>query len=198
MRYISIDPATKSIAISCINVNDGFDPYDESTYNKCHIEHMWAEDLAPGKNSDNIDPLTRARLVKRFVTEKIVPYITDEDAEGMNTIILIEEQIHTTKTYISYVTLLTCLSDYNVVIMKPALKNQLTIGGHKIGDYYKKHMKAYDANKEHSAGMFEHFLNKYLICNELKASALPYNKKYRRDIADTFTQMFHYHISHSK
>lgn len=194
MRYISIDPATKSIAVSCINANKGFDPYDETTYNKCHIEHIWAEDLAPGKNSDNIDPLTRTRLVKRFVTEKVVPYITDKD----ETTILIEEQIHTTKTYVSYVTLLACLSDYNVVIMKPALKNQLTIGGHKIGDYYKKHRLAYDANKEHSAGMFEYFLDKYLTCNGLKASTLPYNKKYRRDIADTFTQMFHYHISHNK
>ena len=189
MRYISIDPATKSIAVSCINISNGFDPYDDTTYDKCHIECIWAEDLAPGKNSDNIDPLTRARLVKRFITEKISSYITDD------TTILIEDQIHTTKTYVSYVTLLTCLSDYNVIIMKPSLKNQLTIGGHKIGDYYKKHMKAYDANKEHSAGMFEYFLNAYITRNGLKASSLPYNKKYRRDIADTFTQMFHYHLN---
>ena len=176
MRYISIDPATKSIAVCCIDLKDKTDKFED--YN---VIEAFAEDLAPSQLNKNITTLQRVKLIHKFVQMRVKPLITE------NTTILIEDQIGTTKTYVSFITLLSTLVEENVIIMKPSLKNQLTIGGHSITEFYKKYTNNYKANKEHARAMFKSF-------QKITGNKLSYNKKYETDIADAFVQMV-YHIT---
>ena len=137
MRYISIDPATKSIAVCCIDLQDkdlnGFDQSIRSL-SKCDVISAFAIDLAPSKLNKDITTLERVKLINTFVESYVTPLIID------NTTIIIEDQIGTTKTYVSFIALISALIKYNVTIIKPSKKNQLTIGGNSITDFYKKYI----------------------------------------------------------
>lgn len=185
MRYISIDPATKSIAVCCIDLQDkDLNGFDESitSLSKCNVISAFAIDLAPSKLNKNITTLERVKLINTFVENYVVPLIDD------NTKIIIEDQIGTTKTYVSFITLLSTLVNHNIIIIKPSKKNQLTIGGNSITDFYKKYTNNYNANKEHARAMFKSF-------QTMIKKKLIYNKKYETDIADAFVQMIYYIIN---
>ena len=178
MRFIGIDPATKSIAVCCMEIKDkdlkGFDQ-SKASLNKCKIISAFAVDLAPGILNKDINTIDRTKMIRKFVEEQIIPLIVDD------TKIIVEDQIGTTKTYSSFIALLTMLNNYNIEIIKPSKKNQLTIGGNAITTFYQKYTNNYTANKEHARAMFRSF-------HEITSNTLTYNKKYETDIADAFVQ----------
>ena len=183
MRIISIDPATKSIALCCMDLidKDGFMLNTDSLTNKIKMVGVNAVDLAPGTKNDDIPILERVKLANEYVKKHIKPLIEDKN----NTVILIEQQIQTTKTFVPYITLISMLADYKIVIIKPALKNQLSLGGHMIGHFYKNYTQKYIANKEHCRAMFKW----YQLLLDYK---LTYPFKFERDIADAFAQIMVY------
>lgn len=188
MFILSIDVALKSLAICGITYNkkeSSFDIDDKDTYRYVKVLYNWTVNLAEGKRVKDLDDITIVKLIAAFINDNIIPVLKTQLDKEEEIIILIEKQISGTPTYISYITLLALLHNFNVITMSPAYKNKLTIGGHTIADGYKKSINSYQANKEHSRLMFLH-LKQYV------SGAVIYNRKMEKDISDAYTQMFYY------
>lgn len=181
MRYISIDPATKSIAIAIIDYDgEVLDPNDMDTFKYLKVISTMTKDLAEGVRNDSIADLERIRLTIECLDSLVMQYVTG------NTTVVIEKQISGTKTYINYITLCTffTLKGVPVVPVAPTGKNTLTIGGEKPN--YKKYYNSYTTNKEHSRSMFN-LIKDHLGHHE----RVKYNKKHERDLSDCFTQLIY-------
>jgi len=183
MRYISVDPATKSIAFLIADYNKTpIDIENLDTLINIDIVITITRDLAPGVRNDSLDEVDRITKITKFLDENIKQFITDD------TTLLIERQISGTKTYIMYVALCTyfVMNNVKVVYIHPTKKNTLSIGGFKPD--YRKYPDSYRANKEHSRSMF-------LYCRDFfkNKDKIKYDKKYERDLSDCFTQLI-YHL----
>jgi hypothetical protein len=179
MRYISIDPATKSIAILVIDYNNSKILPDEiDTFSNIKIVMTDTTDLAPGIPCKGIKDLDRIDLVVKHLDKIIKPHITDD------TLVVIEKQISGTDTYICFVALCTYLRINNtkMYIIAPTFKNTLSIGGERLN--YRKYPNSYTANKEHSRAMFLHLKPHFG-----DATKIDYNKKYEKDLSDCFMQL---------
>ena len=179
MRYISIDPATKSIAVVILDHNG-----EKITTEQCsslkNLDIIFTDttDLAPGIKNNSIEEVERINLMINYLNKTIAPYIRDGDK------VIIERQISGTKTYINFITLCTYfrLKNMEVIPIAATLKNTLSIGGERPD--YRKYSDPYTANKEHSRSMFK--LIKDIFTNSGK---IKYIKKYERDLSDCFTQL---------
>lgn len=171
MRYISLDPATKSIAIAVVDV-------DEASKTFTNVVATLTTDLAYGTRSKDISDLQRVGLITNHITEVFNKFEP--------TTLLIEKQISGTDTYICFVTILTLatMRKINIVIIDPSKKNQLTINGLKVSDFYKKTLNSYTANKEHSQAIFNSIKDTLPGKENIK-----YNKRHEKDLADCFTQL---------
>ncbi len=176
MRYISLDPATKSIAVAVVDV---------ANYSISQVIATITTDLAPEKNSKEISDLHRIELLTAHTVNIFDKFATNDD----DVTLLIEKQISGTDTYICFITILTVatMRKIKTVIIDPAKKNQLTINGFKVSDFYKKTLNSYTANKEHSRAIF------LSIKDTLPGKEnISYNKKYEKDLSDCFTQLLAY------
>ena len=182
MRYVSIDPATKSIAILIIDYNKNKIFLDKlETLSNIDIVFTSTINLASEISNNKLDELDRINLLTDHLNTVIKPYLTED------TTILIERQISGTPTYIIYIALCTYFIIHNMKVsyIAPTLKNTLSIGGCKID--FRKYPNSYIANKEHSRSMF-------LICKEYFGNnkKIKYNKKMERDLSDCFIQLLYY------
>lgn len=181
MRYISVDPATKSIAFLITDYNKTpIDIENLDTLINIDIVDTITRDLAPGVRNDSLDEMDRIDLLLNFLDKNIKEFITDD------TTLLIERQISGTKTYIMYVALCTyfIMSKVKVKYIHPTKKNTLTIGGFKPD--YRKYPDSYRANKEHTRSMFLHCKDFFKNKDKIK-----YDKKYERDLSDCFIQLIY-------
>lgn len=188
MRYISIDPATKSIAIIVIDYNNSkISPDDYDTFNNMKVVMTDTTDLAPGIANDKIIELERIKLTVNHLDNVVKPYITED------TTVLVEKQISGTQTYINFVALCTyfIMSGVNVTHIAPTYKNTLSIGGERIN--YRKYPNSYTANKEHSRAMFLHVKPHFG-----DSTKITYNKKYEKDLSDCFMQLTYLLINNHK
>lgn len=183
MRYISVDPATKSIAVIILDHNGERITTDDCMSLK-NLSVIWTDtkDLAPGTKNNSIEELERIDLMISYLNKNLLPYIRTNDT------VIIERQISGTKTYINYITLSTYfrMKGLQVVPIAPTLKNTLSIGGEKPD--YRKHHNSYTANKEHSRSMFKLVQKAFTDSDKIK-----YVKKYERDLSDCFIQLI-YHL----
>lgn len=183
MRYISVDPATKSIAIAIVDYNEQkIDINDCKTLKNLSIVWTDTKDLAPGVKNNSIEDVQRIDLMIKYLVDNVLSFIREGDT------VIIEKQISGTKTYINYISLCTFFrtKNLNVIPISATLKNTLSIGGERPN--YRDYPDSYTANKEHSRTMFK--LIKDIMTNSDKIN---YIKKYERDISDCFIQLI-YHI----
>lgn len=181
MRYFSIDPATKSIAIIAIDYNNSkISPDDYKTFNNIKVVMTDTTDLAPGIANDKIIESERISLTINHLDKIVKPYLTED------TVVLIEKQISGTQTYINFVTICTyfTINKVSISIIAPTFKNTLSIGGEKLN--YRKYPNSYTANKEHSRAMFLHLKPHF---GDYKK--IIYNKKYEKDLSDCFMQLIY-------
>ena len=180
MRIVSIDIALKSLAIIVVDVDlDKFKIDNSDTYHNVEVIHSLTANLAPNTHISDINTMDIIRLIANYINDNIVSLIDS------TTTVLVEKQIPSTPSFISYISALTVLQGYDVHIINPAMKNQLNIGGHTIAQAYEKTISSYKANKEHCRQMFK------FIKDNIKGDIL-YDKKMETDIADAFCQMFAY------
>lgn len=179
MRVLSIDVATKSLAISYVQCPDTKTFKEE--WEDIWVVKNWTVDLIPGRPSSTVGDLERVRVASTFTEKEILPVLE----EHPDTIILIEEQLKTTPTYIVYITLLCLLRQYhkNIHIRGGSIKNKLSIGGIRKEDAYTKTIDKYKANKEHCRMMFLY------IRDKMRGGPIVYNKKMETDLADTYIQL---------
>ena len=180
-RYISIDVATKSMAVSIIDYNnEGLDLTDKESFKNLKIIRTYTENLAPNRSNSSIDEIERVTLVNNFFKDNLLQYVTE------NTIILLEKQIATTPSYICYITLISSAINkkLNVKIIAATRKNQLAIDDEKIGKYFKICQNSYKANKEHSKALVD-LIRPYLSNTE----NIVIDKKMITDWSDTVSQL---------
>ena len=189
---VSIDVALKSLAICIIDVSTEndisvFDINSPETYKNINILYNFTENLCTHKKVKELSNLDIVRLISTFINNKIIPIIDAAVGKNQHSMltILIEKQISGTQTYISFITLLTLLQNYNIKIINPGFKNKLEIGGFTIVDGYKKTTNSYLANKHHSRLMF-------LYLSEFVNGKIKYDKKMETDIADCYCQLFYW------
>mgnify|MGYP003683072747 CR=1 FL=1 len=180
-RYISIDCATKSIAVSVIEYNkEHIDLQKPETLSNLKVIKTMTKNLARNRANASISEVQRVKLINDFVEAELDQYIDKE------VVILLEKQIATTPTYICYIALMSLFvqRDLKVITIAPAFKNQLVIADEKIGKYLQKYPTSYTANKEHSRAMSR------LICLRLTDSCnISFDKKMETDFADSLCQL---------
>ena len=183
-RYISIDCATKSIAVSILEYNGKLiDLSDLTTILNLSVIKTITRNLAPDKANNKITEIERVNLIREFIDSEIIPLTTS------NTIVLLEKQIATTPTYICYISLMTLLlsRDLTVKIIAPTYKNQLSIGDEKIGKYLQKYPDSYSANKQHSKA-----LSRIIVPQLTNSQNVKFEKKMETDFADSLCQLIAY------
>ena len=174
MRYISIDPATKSIAVAILDVNS-------KSLADISVVHTTTANLCGAKSNDGVDDIDRCKMITNFMKDIYSEWLIPD-----HTTTLIERQISGTPTYICYISIINSALHHqaNPTTIQPALKNKLTIGELKLSDFYKKTLNSYTANKEHSKAIFRYIRPKLTNPNNIKFQA-----KHERDLADCFTQL---------
>ena len=183
-RYISIDVATKSLAVSIIDYNNlPIDLEDKDTFKNLTIIKTITKDLAPGRSSSSIKEIDRVSLIKEFYTNELSKYITKD------TTALIEKQISTTPTYIVYIALLTLFINDSVDVQTIAAtyKNQLVVEDECIGKYLRQCTDSYRANKQHSKALVAK-IRPFLTDSD----KIEINKKMETDWSDTISQLIAY------
>uniref|UniRef100_A0A6C0LJB3 Mitochondrial resolvase Ydc2 catalytic domain-containing protein n=1 Tax=viral metagenome TaxID=1070528 RepID=A0A6C0LJB3_9ZZZZ len=189
-RYISIDVATKSLAISIIDYNSiPLNLRDKNSFKNLKVIKTITKDLAPGEANNSISEMRRISLITKFIKNELLKYIDDK------TIILIERQIATTPTYIVYISLMTLFieRDIKVETIMATRKNQLVIDEERIGKYLRQCKDSYIANKEHSKALVE-CIRTYMDDYD----KIDINKKYIRDWSDTISQLIAFLINTNK
>ena len=178
MRYISIDPAVKTIAVAVIDYHGS---QDNSIYSSLQVIYTETADLAKGRKNEDISDLERCKLIHDFMTR-----IYDQWYLPESTTTLIEKQISGTPTYICFISIINVAISRNAgpTIAIPTHKNRLTIGNLKLSDFYKKTLNSYTANKEHSRAMFRYIRPKLQGADNIK-----FNTAHEKDLADCFTQL---------
>ena len=187
IRYISIDCATKSLAISIVEYNNKCINLENiNTLGNLKIIKTLTKDLIPGKLNKDINEIERVSVLCKYINDELIPYIDNCD---LPILVLIEKQISTTPTYIIYITLMTIFVQKNIKvdIISATRKNQLVIGDEKIGKYLKQCSNSYLANKLHSKNMVE-LIKPYLSDNH----KIEYDKKMVNDWSDTISQLIAY------
>lgn len=183
-RFISIDVATKSLAVSVVDYNmESLDLRDKNSFKNLSIVKTYTVNLAPGQLNATIEEVDRILKITNFFNENLVEYFSD------NTTILLERQIATTPSYICYIALITLALDKNINVKTIAAtrKNQLTIDDEKIGKYLRNCHNSYTANKLHSKGLVK-LIQPYLS----NTDAIDINPKMVIDWSDTISQLIAY------
>lgn len=180
MKILSIDVAIKSLAISLvdgISINKE-DQGNDLIWKDINVLKNWTIDLIPGKKIADISIMERINKTSDFLEHEIIPLLKEDSS----IIILVEEQLKTTPTYVSYITILTVLRHHTIKIRGGSIKNRLSIGGIRHEMAYTKTIDKYRANKEHCRMMFLH------IKDKLGGAPIIYDKKMETDLADTYIQ----------
>ena len=180
-RYISIDVATKSLALTIAEHNDEtINLQNPETLSNLLIIKTITKNLAPNRANNTLSEIERVTLMRNFVNEELLQYATED------TIILLEKQIATTPTYICYITLMSIFidKDFTVLTIAPTFKNQLVIGDEKIGKYLQKCSNSYKANKQHSLA-----LSRVIVNNVSDNKNVIFDKKMETDFADSLCQL---------
>lgn len=180
-RYISIDCATKSIAISVIEYNNkAIDLKTPETLQNLNVIKTITRNLAPNRQNGSIGEVERVSLVHLFIKNEIETLLSD------TTIILLEKQIATTPTYICYITLMALFIEKNikVITIAPTYKNQLVFGEEKIGKYLQMYSTSYEANKQHSKSM-----SRLIVPHLSNHKNVIFDKKMETDFADSLCQL---------
>ena len=184
-RYISIDVATKSMAMSIVEHNgEPLNMRNKNSFKNLTIIKTITKNLAPNENNAYISDIDRVLKVNQFFQDYISEYITDD------TIILLEKQISTTPSYICYIALLSLAlnsKSQSVQTIAAARKNQLVIDDEKIGKYLRKYNNSYNANKQHSHGLVK-VIRPYFT----NTGAINIDKKMITDWSDTISQLIAY------
>ena len=181
LRYISIDVALKSLAISIIDYNKNkIDLNDKTLFKNLTVIKTITENLSPNKHNIDIKEIERIELIVNFIKKNVFQYVNED------TIVLIEKQINTTPSYICYITIITLFINNNIKVdtIAPTWKNQLEIDDIKIGKFLKNNMNSYIANKKHSKAIVDAIIP-YLTDN----NKININKKYETDFSDTISQL---------
>ena len=188
VRFISIDVATKSLAVSVVDYNEkSLDLCDKNTFKNINIVKTYTVNLAPGILNAAIDEVDRVSRVRNFFADEVTKYFND------NTIILLEKQIATTPSYICYITLIALSLDKGLKVKTIAAtrKNQLAIGDEVIGKYLRESHNSYTANKLHSKALVA-LIRPYLG----NTDNIVIDQKMVIDWSDTISQLIAY-IIHS-
>lgn len=195
MKYISIDVATKSLAIGVYELNNFSIKIDLSNPQKANndmnnminIISMDVYDIANGKNAKDMLIMDKANNLKKILSmyDKI-----DETA-----IVLVEYQMNANymSNAIFNMIVYHFSGKHKIEIIKPAHKNSIYFHPQfTIQSFLSIYGSNYKANKEHTK------LNMILMLTVLnKRSMISHLKKSNYDdIADTFMQCIWYHSKH--
>lgn len=175
---ISIDVATKSLAIGIYEV----DTNNENIDKKIIPIHLNVYDLTKNYN----DKMSIGQ--KAFELKKI---LNNLDAFlSQNTKVLIEYQMNANqKSNAIYNMLVYHYCNYEIITMKPALKNQIFLRDDlTLSRFLAYANNNYQANKNHSKFNFLYFIHLFKHENLIKHI----KNKNLDDIADTFMQMCAY------
>lgn len=187
MKCISFDPATKTFGYAVMEVDDNImcnnykqlvshaklALYSGSDYDTIStfiskltaaIEDMKAKirilegaviDLAPGTSDDDLSIQNRIKLLKPIVDKIKIKYNTEY------TVFIEYQMIHNTKSASIAHALMAYFAEYNIIIVTPALKNNVDfVTGPKYSDYT-HYKQTYTSNKKHSEANLAHIVNNF-------------------------------------
>jgi len=209
MWYLSFDCANKSLAVGLYEISDRFkEDIKEciSLYQKCEYEIVKEKiktiiriaytdvyDVIPNQKVKDIDIVNRTRKFK-----EVVQKINDKNTTYLNNNldivqVCIEYQMNVNdKSRTVYNQLIYEYADaskYNVIIMKPLLKNTIYLSESlKYCYIIEKYNSVYRCNKQHSKINFLYFIDTFRLNDKIKHI----HKKNIDDVADTFMQVIAY------
>jgi hypothetical protein len=208
-KIISIDAATKSLAIACLEFNDINQQIKQITelikinknketlelcnniLNPINILSLEVKDLIPNKKVSKCNVLEISYELLKFMNN-FTKKLKDRNWLDDKVNIIIEFQMGPNRksgdiqTQLIY-HFLQIIPIENIYIIRPSLKNKLFFindsnSYHSI--YIEKYRKKYTSNKVHTKYIFINWINAYGKSNYLKNI----NKKNYDDIADAFCQ----------
>jgi hypothetical protein len=210
MWYLSFDCANKSLAIGLYSISNTFksdiksyiqlyksgvytDQFKEDIQNLIQLAFVDVLDIIPTQKVKDTNIIDRTRALKKaleYINEKIRNH-TKENTDKIQ--VCIEYQMNVNdKSRTVYNQLLYEYADkdtYNLIIMKPLLKNTIYLKESlKYCYIIEKYNSTYRCNKQHSKLNFLHFIHVFQLEEKIKHI----QKKNLDDVADTFMQVIAY------